>query len=175
MNRAEMIGQSVVDARLPVLTDQEVRDNLRGKIEIVRKDVEKPFRVGPDIGRFLFSVTAEEQFRVEDVDWTKGTIGIVDSDRLQRLGLEVMANYGFNENNTKPFTGISKWRNDGIDDKDGLSREFKLYPSTTIDGLAFQRARRYVKVTGETLSVAWSVEDIAPFIKINLGSKKKAA
>ena len=181
MNRAEMVRQSMVDARLPVLTDQEIQSNLRSKIDPIRRNVESSFRIGYQYGtlgdgisRDLFSFTAEESF-IEDVDWRKGKIGKVESDHLQQLGLEVMKEYGFDETKTKPYAGLQKWQQNDIDDPGGTSREFTLYPSQTIEGLVFERTRKYVKTTGETISVSWSVRDNAPLIKIGLGRKKTTA
>ena len=49
----------------------------------------------------------------------------------------------------------------------------KLYPSQTIDGLAFERVKIFVEATGEVISVSWSVLDKSPLFGIGLGKKAK--
>lgn len=180
INRAEMERSSDIKARLPISTDQEVQDIFRRKIEFIRRGVDLPVRVGSpynqplDSQQHLFSFTAEEYSYLEGMHWRDGKIGRVESNRLQALGLEVMKGYGFDENSSMPEYQNRGWIQDGtIDDRDGTSREFRIYPSKTINGLAFERVKKYGTATGEVISVSWSVLDKAPLFRINIGKKSK--
>lgn len=172
MNRTEMLRPSDIEARLPIPTDQKVRDVLRSKIEHVRNNVEERARRGVPtdyrISEQLFSFTGEEfsllkgLADLEDDGYPK-TIGRVESDRLQRLGFAVMKEYGFNENNPRSTYGSGSWPKDGVTDFwTGTSSELKSYPSQTIDCLVFHRIREFITATGETMSVSWSVADNTP-------------
>ena len=174
INRVEMVRSNDMEARLPVPTDQEVQDIFRRKIEIIRRSVELPVRIGcpystlgEDSQQHLFSFTADDYSYLDGMNWRDGKIGRVESGRLQALGLEVMKEYGFDENSSKPEYTDGGWTKDGIiDDHGGTSRELRIYPSKTINGLAFERAKNFNTTTGEVLYVSWSVLDKAPLFRI---------
>ena len=179
INQAEMVSKVAIEVRLRVLTDQEIQSNLRSKIDAIKRSVELPIRIGRPYGilgednsRFLFLFKAEEfSFLRRDSIYPE-RVGRVESDRLQRLGLEVMKEYGLDEKVSRPPYHDRGWTKDGvIDDRNGNSREMMLYPSQTIDGLAFVRTREFIKATGQTLSVGWSVLDKAPLFRIKLRKK----
>ena len=174
INSSEMLRQADIEARLPVPTDQQVQDNLSSKIDVIRRSVELPIRMGytDEYIRSLFSITAEKYVCLKGMDWRKGYIWRVESDRLQQLGIGVMKEYGLDETNSRPEYCNGSWTKGGIiDDRDGTSREMRLYPSQTIDGLAFERVKKFVNTTGEVLSVEWSVFDKAPLFRIRLRKK----
>ena len=177
-----MVRPSEMEARLSIPTDQAVQDILRGKIEIISRSVKLPVRIGYPYGTLgsdsqqdLFSFTAEKYSFLEGMNWRDGKIWRVESDRLQALGLGVMMEYGFGENNSRPKYKNRGWTRDGIiDDPGGTSREHRIYPSKTINGLAFERVKKFNTVTGEVLSISWNVLDKAPFFRINLRKSKSA-
>ena len=173
INRVEIVRPSNVEARLPILTDQQVQEILRSKIDAIRRNVKLSVRIGRLFETLgdgyrcsLFYLTGEESSCLKGVDETTGK---VESERLQRLGFEVMREYGFDENNTRVYR--NGWKKNGTDFLNGISREYKFYPSKTIDGLTFERTRTYAKDTGKTLSVAWEVVDSASLVRIK--SRKK--
>jgi len=177
INRAEMLKPNDMLARLPIYTDQQAIDNLRSRIEIVRKNIEKPSRIGlpPSRMKVLFSFTAEEYAYLEGMNWRDGKIGRVETDRLQTLGLGVMKEYGFDEKISQSGCHEIHWPKDGItDNQDGTSEEMRLYPSQTINGLTFERVKKFSTDEGKVLSVSWSVLDNAPLFSTNLGKKIKA-
>lgn len=177
-----------IEERLHVFTDQEVKRILHSQIDAIRRNVELPIRIGSPYGswgdghsRPLFSFTRGKYSYLKDTH--NGGIGKVESDRLQVLGLETMREYGLDEKIPPQTTADEPfWPKGGIiDDRDGNSREMRLYPSQTIEGLAFKRTRKYNTATGETLSVGWEVIDNSSpfripfrgFFRSLLGSKSK--
>lgn len=170
INRAEM-GRPK-EKELPILGDQEVQNILRSRIDAIRRNVERPIRFGyfyhimpfsalneKDDHRELFFFTSEEFSFFEN--------GKVESDRLQRLGFEIMRGYGLDENISQPaYTNNGYNQNEVNDYSNGISVEVLDYPSQTINGLIFQRIREFVTATGKTLSVDWEAVDKAPVFRI---------
>lgn len=106
INRAEMISYGELETRLPVFTDQQIQSGLRDKIERVRGKVELPLRfLSGWEWDHLFSFEGEKFAKVK---FGKAT-GRVESDRLQQLGLEIMKQYGLNEDVSYPTYTNGDW------------------------------------------------------------------
>ena len=157
MNRAEMVKPGVIEATLPIATDQEVQNIFRSKIESIHTEagLRKTIKQSCTLLEPLFSFTAEEYSFLELKDGSK--VRRVESNRLQELGFKFMGQYGFDENNSKPFSGIEKGKQKDVELADGTSSEFKLYPSKTNKDLAFERKSICDTATGKTISTRWTI------------------
>lgn len=171
IDRKRFIREVDVDARLPILSDSQVQRVLIAKIEAVARDtVSKKAHIFGYLDnwqKFLFSITAEEYSVLEGIGWREKKMGRVKADNLQVIGLEVMKQYGLNENISKPRYTKRGWDEEGIiHDGNGIFRELRAYPSQTINGLSFLRERRFEKYSHKELSVGWSVVDDASLFKV---------
>jgi hypothetical protein len=178
ISRAEMVSQESIDNRLPILSDSQIQRVLIAKIEIVARDtVSKKahiFGYLDDWQRSLYSITAEEYSVLEGIGWREKRMGRVKADNLQVIGLEVMKQYGLNEDISKPRYTKRGWDEEGImHDGNGIFRELRAYPSQAINGLSFLRERRFEKYTHKELSVGWSVVDDVSLFGVIFGKKKK--
>lgn len=168
INPREMVTRRAVEERSPppLATDQEVQDTLHKKIETFRRCVENPVRFGHPTesnvlnpAGHLFTFTAEEHSWLEDEGGKR--VRRVESDRLQALGLQVMRDYGLDDDKSIPMKGGYS-ANGNI----GTSTEIRRYPSQNIKGLVFERIKTSIPATGETLSVRWEVMDNAPLLRL---------
>lgn len=168
INPREMVTRRAIEERspLPLATDQEVQDALREKIEIFRRCVEKPVRLGHptesnvlNAAGHLFTFTAENDSWLEDEGGKR--VRRVESDRFQALGLQVMRDYGLDDNESIPMKGGYS-----VNGSIGVSTEIRRYPSQSIKGLVFERTKKSIPATGETLSVRWEVMDNAPLLRL---------
>jgi hypothetical protein len=171
IDRKNFIREVDADAKLPILSDSQVQRVLIAKIEAVVRDTNDKkahiFGYLDNWQKFLFSITAEEYSVLEGIGWRERRMGKVKADNLQVIGLEVMKQYGLNEDISKPRYTNRGWTKEGVtDDGNGTFRELKTYPSQTISDLSFVRERRFAKATGKTLSVGWEVIDDASLFRV---------
>jgi hypothetical protein len=172
-----MIRRVDVESMLTTLPNYLIEKVIVKKINAVRKCVERKFHLGltENGSKFLFSLNAEEYSSLEAVDWDDGVMGRARTEELQTIGLEIMKRFGFDENYSKlEYTNRGFDKNGIVHDVgDRTAREYRVYPSRTIDGLAFERVRQFETTTGKTISVGWSAVDDGPLFKVRLGKAKK--
>jgi hypothetical protein len=144
ISRAEMMrGPQVAPENLPILGDKEVKEYLSSKVLDICDSV-----FNPDTRGTLFSFTGEEFSRVL-ININMDKEGVIETDRLQKLGLEVMKEFGFNEKVSSKKT---------VNNKDGTSLEAVSYPSQTLPGMVFECVKE-LNGEGKISKVTWNVID----------------
>jgi len=158
---------------LPVASDEQVVQDFQESIEYIRKHVKSPLRAPhPRHTTSLFHMSGEEEYSLV---YTRSRFGQrrdklrVDRGRGQELLFKVMGAYGFDSNTQRPRLKYNydnrRHEEDVAVRPDGTTREVTLYPSQTIKGLVFERARSFVTETGEVTDVRWNVVDEGPLLK----------
>jgi len=144
------------EARLPVLTGQQVQSNLRDKIETNIRLTTLPERNKVYTYPPLFSFTGSKFSSLED--WDGQAVGKVESERLQRLGIGVLKEFGWSED------GLRQNGSELVNDK-AYAWENRVYESKIVKGLTFERKVRSIATTGKILSVEWRMLGLAPEVK----------
>lgn len=149
------------DEVLPVLSDKIVAARMREDIEETWREATRVVRIFGKVWKHrpLFSVSATSEYsRVYEANgWMP--IGRVERGRFQELGLQVMREYGYDEN---------EFRVGHSDHSDGTTREQRVYPSKTHKRITFERLTDFYTDTQEPISVHWWVVDREPSLVINL-------
>lgn len=161
------------------LTDQQIRDNIRNKIEKIARRVQRPirFREVPDC-EDLFSVEGTS----EDVELTsdgfkRAVVGRAKVGVVAKLMFEVMDTYGFKPSSPGQVTTSDLTEEWTIHNPNRVSRQVLedrlLSRSDTTPGLVFEYWRKYDAKTNETLERGWRVWDEGPSYQVNLVSAAK--
>ena len=157
INWAEMVRQRDIEVKPPLLTDQQVKDNLRGKIDLSLKLASLPAEHRIYTYPPLFSFTADRFSYLKDEN--NKIVGKVGSKQLEKVGLTIMKEYGLDE---------EKHRGTGQTDDELHTRDetctwmSRTYDSGTVEDLTFNRKIKSVTATGKILSVEWTILGMAP-------------
>lgn len=136
--------------KLPRATDKEVRYFLSQEIDRVAKRVSNKYRLDLAGSRSLFHINGSD--KESQIRGDYGRLR-VEHERMQRLGVETMLNYGLDPNHPLETRNYS----------DRITKiEWTLFPSQIMQDLAFERSCKYLQETDELVSLSWSVKDIGP-------------
>ncbi len=143
------------DKPLPIATETNMRRIIGSKIQRVLDRAQGPIKIPTYIyidPQFLFEIMGENQISFFH-GFKNERIGRVEHEKLQRIGISVMADYGFNPN---------RINSDNLELKNnGVTFQNTFYRSELDPGLIFERKYYFMTDTKAPTSVHWWAHDIS--------------
>lgn len=144
----------------PVATDEQVERVIDAIISHEVDYVTKPFRASSCYGHTLFTLTPEQFTNIGNPLADHEQKFKVEPERAQRVGLDVMRRYGFDQE----AVGVKEEKEGRVLDYEMVTT---IYPSRTVKGLVFERHQTLNSKNNEVYKVIWCVNNRVALIKFN--------